>query len=260
VRPFLRKTKGRPEALEKQTKTRLDQLVLGLGLAESRERARALILSGSVLVDGVKIEKAGAPVGKDAEIRLLGRGCPFVSRGGLKLEEALERFALDVRGGVAMDVGASTGGFTDCLLKRGAARVYALDVGYGQLAWSLRQDARVVVLERQNVRYLSREQVPEQLDLVTVDVSFISLEKALPPVLPWLRERGALIALIKPQFELEKGQVGKGGIVRDAALREAALDKICRKGKDWGLALKGTTPSPIRGQKGNVEYLAYFEA
>ena len=245
--------------LGKTSKDRLDHLLTSRGLAESRERAKALILSGSVLVDGLKIDKAGASVKTDASINLLQETCPYVSRGGLKLEEALKVFDLDVTGHIVIDVGASTGGFTDCLLKRGAVRVYALDVGYGQLAWSLRQDRRVIVLERQNIRYLSHETIPEQVDLITIDVSFISLEKALPPVIPWLRKGGMIIALIKPQFEVGKGKVGKGGIVRDLSLREAAVDKICRKGKDWGLKTMGRIPSPIQGRKGNVEYLACFE-
>jgi len=252
-------TSNHPGLSEKRTKDRLDSLLTSRGLVSSRERAKALILSGAVLVDGIKIEKAGTPVKGDAVIRLLRETHPFVSRGGLKLQEALSVFDLDVSGFVAIDVGASTGGFTDCLLKGGAARIYALDVGYGQLAWSLRQDPRVVVLERQNIRYLSHDTISEQVDLVTMDVSFISLEKALPPVIPWLKKGGAIIALIKPQFELEKGKIGKGGIVRDSELREAVLARISQKGKDWGLKLKGTTLSPIQGQKGNIEYLIYFE-
>lgn len=245
--------------IAKTSKDRLDHLLTSRGLVESRERAKALILSGSVLVDGSKIEKVGASVKTDAKINLLQATYPYVSRGGLKLEEALKVFDLDVTGYVAIDVGASTGGFTDCLLKRGAARVYAVDVGYGQLAWPLRRDRRVVVLERQNIRHLSHETVPERVDLVTIDVSFISLEKALPPVIPWVKKGGAIIALVKPQFEVEKGKVGKGGIVRDPGLREATVDKIRRKAREWGLKPMETIPSPIHGQKGNLEYLVYFE-
>lgn len=237
---------------------RLDHLVFLRGLAESRERARAIILSGIVIVNGNKIDKAGTFFKSDAEISLCGPVLPFVSRGGLKLEQALKTFEVDVKHAIVIDVGASTGGFTDCLLKKGAARVYALDVGYGQLAWSLRQDPRVVVLERQNVRSLPSEAIPERVDLVTIDVSFISLEKVIPAILPWLKEDGALIALVKPQFEVGKGEVGRGGIVRDAEKREAVLQRICAMGKQWRLKTLGSICSPIRGQKGNIEYLVYF--
>jgi len=248
----------RAQAIEKTPKDRLDRLVFLRGLAESRERARALILSGSVIVNGDKIDKAGVFVRTDATISLCGPVHPFVSRGGIKLEEALKTFKVDVVDAVAIDVGASTGGFTDCLLKRGAARVYAVDVGYGQLAWSLRQDPRVVVLERHNIRTLREEAIPEQVDLVTIDVSFISLEKVIPAVFPWLKVGGALIALVKPQFEVGKGCVGKGGIVRDIEKREAVVERICSMGSVWGLKTLGRICSPIRGQKGNVEYLIYF--
>ncbi len=248
----------RTQKIDKISKDRLDRLVFLRGLAESRERARALILSGVVIVNGNKVDKAGVLVKADAEISLCGSVLPFVSRGGVKLEAALNAFSVDVKAAVAIDVGASTGGFTDCLLKRGAARVYALDVGYGQLAWSLRQDSRVVVLERQNVRNIPAEAIPEQVDLVTIDVSFISLEKVIPAVVPRIKAEGHLIALVKPQFEVGKGGVGKGGIVRDAEKREAVVERICGLGKSWGLKTVGHLCSPIRGQKGNIEYLIYF--
>lgn len=244
--------------IEKTQKDRLDRLLFLRGLAESREKAKALILSGAVIVNGEKLTKAGVLVKTDADIVRSGSPIPFVSRGGVKLEEALKVFNLDVSGLVAMDVGASTGGFTDCLLKRGASRVYAVDVGYGQLAWSLRQDPRVVVLERQNIRTLSRDVLPEQVDWVTIDVSFISLEKVIPCITPWLKPSGGLIALIKPQFEVGKGEVGKGGIIRDSEKRERVVKKISEMGLTWGLVEMGSIRSPICGQKGNVEYLIYF--
>ncbi|NKE71422.1 TlyA family RNA methyltransferase [Candidatus Manganitrophus noduliformans] len=239
-------------------KERLDLLLQSRGLAESRERARSLILSGSVLVDGKKIEKAGAQVKEDAEIVLLGPVSPYVSRGGIKLEGALNAFHLDPSGKVVIDVGASTGGFTDCLLQRGAARVYAVDVGYGQLAWRLRQDPRVIVLERRNIRTLPPESVPEPVDLATIDVSFISLEKVIPAVIPFLKTRGEIVALVKPQFEVGKGEVGRGGIVRSSEKHRSVLDRIYSQAAGWGLQVGGSIPSPILGQKGNAEFLVYF--
>lgn len=243
---------------EKSAKSRLDQLLYERGFAESTSKAKALVMSGAVLVNGLKIERAGHKVKVDAEIVLLKTPPPFVSRGGLKLEGALNAFEIEVSNVVAMDVGASTGGFTDCLLKRGAARVYAIDVGYGQLAWSLRNDARVIVLERQNIRHLDDDAIPEIIDLVTIDVSFISLEKVIPHVLPRLKTDGLMIALIKPQFEVGRSAIGKGGIVRDEKARQAAVDHICALGIDWQLNQIGLMPSPITGQKGNIEYLICF--
>lgn len=243
----------------KESKERLDLLLVARGFAESREKAKGLILSGSVQVGGEKIDKVGAQVKADAEIVLLKPPSPYVSRGGVKLQAALERFQIDVAGKIALDVGASTGGFTDCLLQRGAARVYAVDVGYGQLAWRLRTDPRVVILERQNIRALPAEAVPEPVDVVTIDVSFISLEKVVPAIIPRLKAEGSLIVLVKPQFEAGKGEVGKGGIVRDPEKHRMILDRICGKGAEWGLNLIGSIPSPILGQKGNVEFLVYFK-
>ncbi len=247
------------QAAEKKMKSRLDHLLVQRGFAESTSKAKALVMSGSVLVDGVKIERAGGQVKLDAEIVLLKAAPPFVSRGGLKLEGALKSFDIDVSEAVVMDVGASTGGFTDCLLKRGAARVYAIDVGYGQLAWSLRNDTRVIVLERQNIRYLADDAINEPLDMVTIDVSFISLEKVVPHVLTRLKKGGLIIALIKPQFEVGKGAVGKGGIVRDEQIRQAAVDRICALSTNWGLQQIALIASPITGQKGNIEYLVCFK-
>lgn len=240
-------------------KERLDLLLQSRGLAESRERARSLILSGSVLVDGKKVEKAGAQVREDAEIVLLGPASPYVSRGGIKLEAALDAFRPDLSGKIVIDVGASTGGFTDCLLQRGAVRIYAVDVGYGQLAWRLRQDPRVVVLERRNIRTLPPEAIPEPVDLATIDVSFISLEKVIPVVIPFLKPEGEIIALVKPQFEVGKGEVGRGGIVRSPEKRQKVLDRIHNKAAEWGLEAAGSIPSPILGQKGNAEFLVYFK-
>ena len=252
--PESQDSKGR-----KGPKERLDLLLVARGFAESREKAKALILSGSIQVAGKKIDKVGAQVDREAEVILLKPPLPFVSRGGLKLAAALDSFQIDVTGKTAIDIGASTGGFTDCLLQRGAARVYAVDVGYGQMAWRLRIDPRVVMLERQNIRHLPADAVPEPADLATIDVSFISLEKVIPAITPRLKPDGAVIALVKPQFEAGKGEVGKGGIVRDPERQKKILDRICGKGAEWGLTVVGAIPSPILGQKGNKEFLVYFK-
>jgi 23S rRNA (cytidine1920-2'-O)/16S rRNA (cytidine1409-2'-O)-methyltransferase len=233
----------------------LDKLLVDNGLAPSRERAQAMILAAKVLVDGRKITKAGQKVTPDSRIELLTDDIPYVSRGGLKLQHALEFFKLDVAGMVAMDVGASTGGFTDCLLQHSARRVYAVDVGYGQLAWKLRQDSRVVVLERQNIRYLERKLVPEPVQVATVDASFISLKLVIPAVLPFLDTRAILIALIKPQFEVGKGQVGKGGVVRDPQLHKLSCESIEAFCRSLSFSVIGTTASPLLGPKGNREFL-----
>lgn len=243
----------------KSAKERLDLLLVARGFAESREKAKGLILSGSIEVAGKKVDKVGVQVNRDAEIVLLKPPLPFVSRGGLKLEAALDHFRIDVTGKTAIDIGASTGGFTDCLLQRGAARVYAVDVGYGQMAWRLRIDPRVVMLERQNIRHLPADVIPEPVDLATIDVSFISLEKVVPEITPRLKPDGAVIALVKPQFEAGKGEVGKGGILRDPEKQKKILDRICGKGEEWGLTVIGAIPSPILGQKGNKEFLVYFK-
>jgi 23S rRNA (cytidine1920-2'-O)/16S rRNA (cytidine1409-2'-O)-methyltransferase len=239
-------------------KIRLDRLLVERGLASARERARALILAGQVLVNGAPVAKVGALVPTAAKVTLKSPDMPYVSRGGMKLVAALEQFKIDVSGKVALDVGASTGGFTDCLLQHGAARVYDVDVGYGQLAWRLRQDPRVVVLERTNIRYLAREAIPEEMDLVVVDVSFISLKLVLPKVISFLRPGGAILALVKPQFEVGKGQVGKGGVVRDQQLQLQIVAEIQRFAQTLGLMVMGVIPSPVLGPKGNQEYLLYL--
>ncbi len=228
-------------------------------LADSRAKAQALILAGRVLVNGVPVTKAGALVPRDAVITLK-ETAPFVSRGGEKLAPALDHFGVDVQGLICLDAGASTGGFTDVLLKRGAARVYAVDVGYGQLDQKLRNDPRVVVLERTNLRLLSKEAVPEPIDLATLDLSFISLTLVLPKVLEFLRPGGAMLALVKPQFEVGKGQVGKGGVVRDPALRQQAVAKVAQAARDLGCAVSPAFPSPLPGPKGNKEYFLYVIA
>lgn len=234
---------------------RADQLVTDRGLAESRTRAQALILAGLVYSGDRKVEKAGQPLSPDAPLEVKGRDHPWVSRGGLKLDHALSHFGWDVSGLTAIDVGASTGGFTDVLLTRGAAKVYAVDVGHGQLAWKLRSDERVVVLERVNARHLTAEQIPDRLDLVVCDASFIALSKVLPAALDLARPGARLAALIKPQFEAGREEVGKGGVVRDAAVHQRVCDEVI----DWlgsiGWTLEGVTTSPITGPEGNVEFL-----
>ena len=239
-------------------KERLDKLMVQRGLAASRERARALILAGQVVVDDHRVDKAGSQVFDHAEIRLKGDDIPFVSRGGLKLQKALREFQLDVHGVIALDVGASTGGFTDCLLQNGAAKIYAVDVGYGQLAWSLREDPRVVNLERCNIRHLDIEKFDEQPSLAVIDASFISLSKVLPNTLALITENGQVIALIKPQFEVGKGLVGKGGIVKDRTLHEQVLEQIRQVAEELHCQVLGIIDSPILGSKGNREFLIHL--
>jgi 23S rRNA (cytidine1920-2'-O)/16S rRNA (cytidine1409-2'-O)-methyltransferase len=233
---------------------RLDRLLAERGLAPSRQRAAALIIEGKVRVDGQRARKAGQTVAPDARVEVLEEHEAYVSRGGIKLAGALDFFCLSVAGLVAMDVGASTGGFTDCLLQRGVRRVYAVDVGYGQLAWKLRQDQRVVAIERTNVRYLTREEVPEPVDLATIDTSFISLTKVIPRVVEFLKEGGRLLALIKPQFEVGRGLVGKGGVVREPGLHQRVVSELECFCRDQGLAVEGVTESPLLGPKGNREF------
>lgn len=235
--------------------TRLDRLLVERGLIPSRQRAEALILAAHVRVNGEVITKAGYRVNTDADVVVHGSDHPFVSRGGLKLAHALEVFQVSAEGLVAMDVGASTGGFTDCLLQHGARKVYAVDVGYGQLAWRLRQDPRVVVLERQNIRYLHREQVPEDVQLVTIDVSFISLKLVVPVLLTFLAPYGRLIALIKPQFEAGRENIGKKGVVRDLQVHTMVCEDIHDFFEKHGLQIIGMVPSPILGPQGNREFL-----
>jgi len=237
-------------------KQRLDVLLVERGLAESRAQAQRLIRAGEVRVTGQISDKPGTQIETSAEIAVQARP-RFVGRGGEKLEAALERFGLDVAGAAAADVGASTGGFTDCLLQRGARRVYAIDVGYGQLAWRLRNDPRVAVMERTNARYLG--ELPEPLDLVAADVSFISLRLILPAAVDWLRPDGHVVALIKPQFEAGRREVGKGGVVRDPAVHRRVLARVLDAAAELGLGLRGLIPSPLRGPAGNVEFLGWWE-
>jgi 23S rRNA (cytidine1920-2'-O)/16S rRNA (cytidine1409-2'-O)-methyltransferase len=237
-------------------KQRADQALVDRGLVESRSRAQALIMAGAVFSGERRVEKAGQMVADDQPLSLKGQDHPWVSRGGLKLDKALEHFGIDAAGRVALDIGASTGGFTDVLLSRGAAKVYAVDVGHGQLAWKLRQDPRVAVLERSNARYLTSEQVPEPVDLVVCDASFIGLEAVLPAPLALAAPGAHLVALIKPQFEVGKDRVGKGGVVRDPALHEEVCTRISRwVGSLPGWRVLGVTESPITGPEGNREFL-----
>lgn len=253
-------------------KIRLDSLLVTKGLIESREKARALILGGNVLVNGDRVDKAGTFIRPDVSVEILQK-MPYVSRGGLKLEAALKNFNIDVRGKIAMDVGASTGGFTDCLLQFGAEKVYAVDVGYGQIAWELRNDSRVILLEKTNIRYLNEKirvqdsgfrvqglenLIKSNIDIATVDVSFISLLKVIPKVLEFLVPKGEIVALIKPQFEVARKDVGKGGVVKDEAKRLEVIEKIKKNAIDTGLEVKGVIKSPLIGPKGNVEYLIYL--
>lgn len=236
-------------------KERLDRLLVELRLADSRQQAQRLILAGQVSVGDRVVDKPGTQVPVAAEVTLA-RGLPYASRGGFKLAAALDAFGLGVAGWTAADVGASTGGFSDCLLQRGAARVYAIDVGYGQLAWKLRQDPRVVVMERTNARYL--DDLPEPVDLATIDVSFISLKLIIPAVLGWLRPGGQIVALIKPQFEAGRELVGKGGVVRDPTVHRAVLVDLTAWAGSQGLGLRGLIRSPITGPAGNIEFLAHW--
>jgi len=235
-------------------KIRLDKLLIDRGIAPTLEKARALILARAVKINEVYLDKAGAPVSIDAEIHIKGEDNPYVSRGGLKLKEALKEFRLNVEGIIALDVGASTGGFTDCLLQAGAHKVYALDVGYGQLAWKLREDKRVVVIERTNIRYYEGADLDEQIDLAVIDASFISLKIILPAVLKFMRDGAQILALIKPQFEAEKEEVGKGGVVQDPAVHDRVVQDISGFCKSLNLEVEGTCASPILGPAGNKEF------
>ncbi|KPK32139.1 MAG: hypothetical protein AMK70_11190 [Nitrospira bacterium SG8_35_1] len=240
-------------------KVRLDKLLLEKDLAATRHKAQALIAAGQVLVNNRLADKAGTLV-DDSAIVEVKESCPYVSRGGYKLETGLEFFNIKPKGFVCLDIGASTGGFTDCLLKNGAAKVYAVDVGYGQLAWELRQDPRVVVMERTNARYLKVEDFEDLMDLVVIDAAFISLKLLIPPLLPLFRKQISIIALIKPQFEVGRSKVGKGGVVRDAVLHQEVIDGIVFFCKSIGLQSRGVIPSPILGPKGNKEFLIHLVA
>ncbi len=240
------------------TKERLDKVLVERRLFPAREKARQGILAGLVSVEGRIIDKAGTRISGEARIEIKEKSCPYVSRGGLKLEKALREFRIEVKGKVAIDIGASTGGFTDCLLREGAARVYAVDVGYGQLSWKLRCDKRVINLERKNARYLKREEVEEEPDLATIDVSFISLDKIIPVVVPLLRDKGEVIPLVKPQFEVGKGKVGRGGVVREANLHRETILKIMKLAEKLGLGIQGLIPSPLKGPAGNREFFIHL--
>lgn len=239
-------------------KERLDVLLTLRRLTESRERAKTTIMAGLVLVDGQKVDKAGTMVHVDADIRLLGDALPYVSRGGLKLAKAMDTFGISLTGRVMADIGASTGGFTDCALQHGAAKVYAIDVGYGQLAWKLRTDDRVVNRERTNIRYVTPEDIGEPLDFASIDVAFISLTKVLAPVKALLHGRGEIVALIKPQFEAGREHVGKKGVVRSAFVHAAVIREIVAFARSLSLVPLGLTYSPVKGPEGNIEYLLYL--
>lgn len=228
------------------------------GLVPSREKAQALIMIGGVKVNGQVMRKPGQKIREDALIEILQPPCPYVSRGGIKLEGAIKGFGINVEGKVCLDVGASTGGFTDCLLQHGAKRVYAVDVGWGQLHWKLRNDPRVICLEKRNIRYLPKEEIPEEVDLVTIDTSFISLKLVIPAVLKFLKEKAEILALIKPQFEVGKGEVGKGGVVRDSEKHKRVIEEIQIFSQNLGLHPVGVIESPILGPKGNKEFFIYL--
>ena len=238
---------------------RLDKLLVDKGLVQSRERAKTIVMAGMVMVGDRVVDKAGSLVDPDSQIRVKGSDHPYVSRGGLKLEEALRGFRVNPKGKVTMDVGASTGGFTDCLLQKGAKRVFAVDVGYGQLAWKLRNDPRVVNLERKNIRYLKAQEVGQKVDLVVIDTSFISVVKFLRNILPMVRDGGEIVALLKPQFEVGRGEAGKGGVVRERPKHQQVLDRISHFSGSIGLKVRGTMESPLLGAKGNREFFIHLE-
>ena len=239
-------------------KERLDVLLVSLGLAESRAKAQATIMAGEVYVNGQKADKSGMEVDITANVEVRGSACPYVSRGGLKLEKALRNFGVDPTGYVCSDSGASTGGFTDCLLQQGASKVFAIDVGYGQLAWKIRNDPRVVVMERTNIRYVTPEGLGEPLDLSVIDVSFISLGLVLPVVKTLLKPTGQVLCLIKPQFEAGKDKVGKKGVVRDPAVHEEVLQNFISLAKSLDFTIRNLTFSPVKGPEGNIEFLAHL--
>ena len=239
-------------------KERLDVLLVSLGLAESRAKAQATIMAGEVYVNGQKADKSGMEVDITSNIEVRGSACPYVSRGGLKLEKALKNFGVDPTGYVCSDSGASTGGFTDCLLQQGASKVFAIDVGYGQLAWKIRNDPRVVVMERTNIRYVTPEDLGEPLDLSVIDVSFISLSLVLPVVKTLLKPTGQVLCLIKPQFEAGKDKVGKKGVVRDPAVHEEVLQNFISLAKSLDFTIRNLTFSPVKGPEGNIEFLAHL--
>jgi 23S rRNA (cytidine1920-2'-O)/16S rRNA (cytidine1409-2'-O)-methyltransferase len=239
-------------------RVRLDKLMVDRGIEVSRERARERILAGEVRVGGIVVQKPASQIEPGAHLEVLGDGLTYVSRGGLKLQQALDAFHVDPTDRIVIDVGASTGGFTDCVLQRGATRVYAVDVGYGQLAWKLRQDDRVVVMERVNIRYLEPEALPELCDLAVIDCSFIGLHQVLGPTARFLKPTGEVVALVKPQFEVGPSGLGKGGVVRDARTRTMAIDKVAMTARDLGFEVLGGVDCDTHGPAGNVEYLMHL--
>jgi 23S rRNA (cytidine1920-2'-O)/16S rRNA (cytidine1409-2'-O)-methyltransferase len=241
-----------------KNKDRLDKIIVNKGFVKTRERAKALIMERKVIVDGNYIVKAGTMVNSDSDIILKENDIPYVSRGGLKLDAALNFFNINPEGKILMDIGCSTGGFTDCVLKKRAQKVYAVDVGYGQFDWLLRQDPKIILMEKTNIRYLDRESIPDRIDIALIDVSFISLLKVLPKTLEFLKERGNILALIKPQFEVGKEKVEKGGVIRDKVKRMSAIANIRAGAEQLGFEVLGVFESPIRGQKGNIEYFIYL--
>ena len=245
--------------MEKQKKQRLDVLLVEKGLAPSREKAKAIIMAGIVYVDGNKEDKAGTTFPENAVIEVKGKTLPYVSRGGLKLEKAMQKFPITLSGKVCMDVGSSTGGFTDCMLQNGATKVYAIDVGHGQLAWKLRNDERVLCMEKTNIRYVTPEDIGDALDFASVDVSFISLTKILEPARNLLKDGGQMVCLIKPQFEAGREKVGKKGVVRDKAVHLEVVERIVTFALEHGFSVHHLSYSPIKGPEGNIEYLVHIE-
>ena len=240
-------------------KMRLDVLLVERGLLDSRQKAQANIMAGLVFVNGQRVDKPGTAVAEDAPVEVRGHALPYVSRGGLKLEKAMRTFPITLAGRTCADIGASTGGFTDCMLQNGAAKVYAVDVGYGQLDWKLRSDPRVVCLERTNARYLDRQQIPDELDFASIDVSFISLKLIFPALYGLLRQGGEIACLIKPQFEAGREKVGKKGVVRDPVVHKEVLEHYLEHAREAGFGVLGLTYSPIRGPEGNIEYLGFLQ-
>lgn len=240
-------------------KERLDILLVKRNLAPSREKAKAMIMAGNVFVDNQREDKAGAAFEDTVSIEVHGNTLKYVSRGGLKLEKAISHFDLDLTGKICMDIGASTGGFTDCMLQNGAAKVYAVDVGYGQFAWKLRQDERVVCMEKTNIRYVTQEDIEDKLDFASVDVSFISLTKVLGPARELLKDGGEMVCLIKPQFEAGREKVGKKGVVRDASVHLEVIEKVLTFAKEIGFSILHLEYSPIKGPEGNIEYLVHIK-
>lgn len=241
------------------SKIRLDSAVFELGISESREKAKALIMAGQIYVNGMKAIKPGVTVNSSDKIELKGNTLPYVSRGGLKLEKAMKVFPLTLDKKVCMDIGASTGGFTDCMLQNGAVKVYSIDVGYGQLAWKLRSDSRVVNLERTNFRYVTREQIPEEIDFASIDVSFISLKLIFPALMPLLKTEGECVCLVKPQFEAGKEKVGKKGVVREKSTHVEVIENVIEYASDNGFSILNLDFSPVKGSEGNIEYLLYIK-